>query len=220
MTYNLASVRNRVLDDKLDDTEYDPNIIDRFINDTQRSIFNLYELPFQESVFNGVLPVGGVIFTFPVDYQLQQSLVITDPEGNQRDITDNYMNFRDFNNAYPLPSANDEGSPLEWTVHGGQLYLSRPTDQEYVLSLYYLKKPTKLEDDADVPEIPEEFEEVLVLGAYHRALSRNEDFDQAAYVKNSDYAEEVDKLVSRYGRRQTGKVMIMGQPLRRQFRGR
>lgn len=214
--YTLAYVRNRVLDDKLDDTGYDPDIVDRFINDTQRSIFNTYELPFMEKVFRGTLPVDASIFTFPVDYQMQQSLVIVSPEGQIRDISNNYVDFREFNRIYPVPDNNDAGMPSIWTIHGGRLYLDRKTDQEYTLSLYYLKTPAILEDDGDVPEIPIEFEEVLVLGAYYRVLQRNEDFDQAAFVKNGDYTDELDKMVARLGKRQTGRPQVMGQPLRTQ----
>lgn len=220
MDYTLAGIRNRVLDDKLDDTDFDPSIVDRFINDTQRSIFNTYELPFQEKVFDGVLPVGGTIFTFPSDYQLQQSFVIVDPDNNKHDITRNYMEFRDFNRRFPVPATVEAGVPSAWTLHGGKLLLNRPTDVVYTLRLFYLKTPDLLSDDLHVPELPEEFAEILVLGAYYRVLQRNEDFDQAAFIKNGEYADEVDKLVARYGSRQTGTPMVMGAPLRMASRRR
>lgn len=215
MDYTLASIRNRVIDDKLDDVNFDPSVVDRFINDTQRAIFNSYELPFTEKVFNGVLPLNGVIFEFPEDYQVQQSLVITDPDGVEKNITNNYLNFRDFNSLYPTPAKNEPGEPTHWTIHGRKLYLSRPTDNSYTLTLFYIKKPTKLEDDADVPEIPEEFEELLVLGAYYRCLARNEDFDQADYIKRGDFTDELNKMLSRYSRKQQGATTVIRQPLRR-----
>lgn len=215
MAYNLTSLRNRVLDDKLDDTDFSPSIVDRFINDTQRSIFNTYELPFMEKVFEGTMSVGGTIYNFPTDYQLQQSFVIVSPEGSVSDISDLYMDFREFNRAYPTPADYDAGTPTAWTVHGNKLYLNRPTDQEYTLSLFYLKKPDELEDGADVPELPSEWEELLVLGAYIRVLQRNEDFDLAAYYETGPYAVELDKLVGRLGKRQTGIPTVMGQPRRR-----
>lgn len=51
MDYNLVGLRQRVRIDKLDDEEFDSGVIDNFINDTQRDIFNEYELPFQEKIF-------------------------------------------------------------------------------------------------------------------------------------------------------------------------
>lgn len=213
MAYTLASVRNRVLDDKLDDTAFDGGIVDNFINDTQRSIFNTYEMPFAEKVFRGTLPVGGTIYDFPSDYQIEQALKITDPEGNIRDITENYMGFREFNRMFPVPSTRSAGQPTYWTTHAGKLLIDKPTDQQYTLDLYYLKKPDLLEDDADVPEVPSEWEECLVLGAYYRVLQRNEDFDLATAIK-LEYQEQLDLMSGRLGRRQTGTPQKMRQPQR------
>lgn len=220
MAFTLAGIRQRVIDDKLDDTTYSTAIVDRFINDAQRSIFNLYELPFMEKVFSGTLAQGGSTFTFPVDYQLVQSLKVTSPTSVRRDITTNYMPFRHFNEAYPVPTINPAGQPTIWTLHGNKLYFSTPTDQVYTLDIFYVKKPALLSDGADVPEIPSEFEELLVLGAYYRVLERNEDFDLASFYKNGDYTEELDKLAARYGKRQIGKPQPMGQPMRNNRRGR
>ena len=56
MDYTLQALIQRVRIDKLDDDEFDTGIITRFINDTQRDIFNNYELSFQEKIFAGTLP--------------------------------------------------------------------------------------------------------------------------------------------------------------------
>lgn len=214
MAYDLAGIRERVIDDKLDDPDYDTNIVDRFINDAQRAIFNTYELPFAEKVFVGTMASAGYIYTFPTDYQTAQALKITNPVINVRDITKMYVPFRDFNTSYPTPSNNDPSAPSIWTLHANKLYFSQPTDQDYDVELYYIKKPALLDDGADVPEIPSEFEELLVLGAYIRVLERNEDFDLAAFYRNGEYQDQLDQLEIRYGHRQTGKTMTMGQPLR------
>ena len=214
MAYTLAGIRQRVLEDKLDDTEFTGAIVDRFINDTQRSIFNTYELPFMEKVFAGTLPLGEYIFAFPADYQILQALKIISPDGSIKDISDNYIPFREFNRVYPVPSNNTAGVPAAWTLHGNQLYLDKPTDQIYVLEMHYLKKPATLTDDGDIPALPYEFEELLVLGAYYRVLERNEDFDLAAFYKNGDYTDELDKLEARYGKRHSSKTHTMGQPYR------
>jgi len=219
MAYNLAYIRNRVLDDKLDDVSFNPEVIDRFINDAQREIFNMFEFPFTEKVFVGSLPGGERIFQFPLDYQMTQALKLVAPDGFRKDITDYYIKFREFNQAYPTPENNTPGAPYAWTTHGNKLYVDRPTDQDYTLELWYIKKPAKLEADTDIPEVPEEFEEALVLGAYYRALGRNEDFDLQAFVQNGSFATQSDLMVTRLGKRQSGKPMAMRQTLRRN-RGR
>lgn len=214
MAYTLASIRNRVLDDKLDDTSFDPDIVDRFINDTQRSVFNTYALPFQEKEWSGIVAEDEYIFEFPEDYQQTQAMIIVDPAGNIKDITNLYMPWKQFIRTYPLPNTYTNGAPGVWTSHANRLRFTHKLDDDYTLSLWYLKKPTELSADGDIPEIPSEFEEVLVLGAYYRVLERNEDFDLAAFYKNGDYTDELEKMVGRYGQRQTGKTMPMVQPLR------
>jgi len=212
MAYTLADIRQRVLNDKLADTSFDADIVDGFINDAQRDIFNTYELSFQEKIFRGVLPTGGHIFTFPVDYQQAQSFILAGADGSTRELDNTYVPFREFNKHFPDPENTLAGPPVWWTIYAQKLMFNRPTEQEYTLSLFYLKKPTTLSADGDVPEIPEEFEELLVHGAYYRILYRNEDFDQGNFVKDSEYTPLLDKLVARYGKRQTAKPLTIGMP--------
>lgn len=213
MAYDLQTIRNRVLVDKLDDTTFSAAIVDNFINDTQRDIFASYELPFMEKTFAGALAPGERIFTFPTDYQIAVGLVITDPTGYERNITNNYMPYREFNQAYPTPGNNSAGAPLNWTLFAGNLYLDKPTDQTYTLQLYYIKTPATLTNDTDVPEVPEVFQEVLVLGAYYRCHEHNEDYDLADNIEQK-YNTALATLGVRLANRQTGTGGAMAQPNR------
>lgn len=214
MDYNLAGLRQRVLVDKLDDDEFDPTIVERFINDTQRDIFNNYELSFQEKIFAGTLPSTSVMFALPTDLSQLQSAVITTPDENITDIMGKYVDFRTFNRLYPKPSINEAGDIQVWTMYSGNMMLSRPTDKDYELTMFYTKKPKTLSLPADVPEIPEEFSELLVLGAYIRCLKRNEDFDMATYVE-VEYNKELDLLVSKYGfRKSNGPIKMKNRQIR------
>jgi len=207
MGYTLADIRNRVQVDKLDDEEYSSSIIDNFINDTQRDIFNECELPFMEKIFSGTIPVGSTIFAFPTDLAQPQSMVVVSPTGVARDIESGEMEFRDFNRAYPVPTINTPSEIRNWTLYGGKMLLSAPTDVEYILSTFYIKKPVLLSSDTDVPELPEEFEELLVLGAYKRVLERDGDFDLAASI-NVEYNNLLTLLISRYGFRKNGPIKM------------
>lgn len=219
MDYNLAGIRQRVIEDKLDDDEFDTGIVDRFINDTQRDIFNNYELSFQEKIFAGVLPATVVMFALPSDLAQLQSAVITNPDANVVDIMSKYTGFRTFNQLYPKPSINEAGDVQAWTLYSGNMLLNRPTDVDYELTMFYTKKPKKLTSDTDVPEIPEEFSELLVLGAYIRCLKRNEDFDMATYAE-VEYNKELDLLVSKYGfRKANGAIKMKNRQIRLARRG-
>ncbi|TXG78599.1 hypothetical protein E6Q11_00785 [Candidatus Dojkabacteria bacterium] len=207
MDYNLGTLRRDVAYDLLDDEEFDPELIDRAINRAQREIFNQYELTFQEKIFSGTVPAGYTLFKYQPDIALAQDHVVTSPDGVQRSIRDLYMDFTEFNKMFPTPANNEPGPIGRWTSYGGNIILSAPTDQDYKLDIYYIKKPAKLLADTDVPEIPEEFSELLTLGAYIRIAKRNEDLD-LAQMALQDYAGMLNRLVDRYGMRKTGPVQM------------
>ena len=213
MEYNLASLRQRVLVDKLDDDEFDGGIVDRFINDTQRDIFNQYELTFQEKIFAGTLPSTSLMFSLPTDIAQLQSAVVTAPDDNIVDIMSKYIDFRTFNKLFPKPSINEAGDIQYWSLYSGNMMLSRATDVDYELTIFYTKTPKTLTLAADVPEIPEEFSELLVLGAYIRCLERNEDFDLANYIR-SEYNNLLDMLVAKYGfRKANGPIKMKNKQI-------
>lgn len=208
MSYNLASIRSRVLVDKLDDEDFDVNVLTNFINDAQRDIFSEYELPFTEKIFTGDLPEGAHMFQFPSDVSQIQSIQITDSAGRSVDIKDKFMSFREFNKFYANPVANQGGPIRYWSLYGGNMIVSRPIDTNYNMTIYYNRVPTILADDLDVPEVPEEFEELLVLGAYYRVQMREGDSDEALLTR-SEYQRKMEQMVARYGFRMSAGPIRM-----------
>ena len=217
MEYNLKGIRDQVILDKLDDESFDPATVDRFINTVQRRIFNTFELPFMEAVFSGVLPAEQRIFVFPPDVQSVKGVVITAPTGEQTNITEKQLRYKDFLTKYPTPANNTPGPINEWMSFAGKIYTSAPTDVAYQMDTFYTKKPKLLVADTDTPEIPEEFQELLVLGAYELVLKRNEDYDLAAVIRD-EYREQLDLLVDRYGLRMGDGGITMAQPRARKVR--
>lgn len=214
MEYNLAALRARILNDKLDDLEFDAQIVDNFINDTQRDIFNEYELPFMESMFSGVIPNGSVLFKLPKDVALIQSQVITVPTAQAKDLHNGYLAFRDFNSKFAVPEINKPDQISNWTLYANNMLLSAPTDKEYTMRMFYISKPITLKADGDVPQIPEEFSELLILGALMRIQRRNEDYDLATGTEN-EYARQLGLMLARYGmRRADGPSKMKNSQLR------
>lgn len=204
MDYNLAGLRQRVRIDKLDDEEFESSIIDNFINDTQRDIFNQFELPFQEKIFQGTIPQGSTMFQLPADLAQLQSQTMASVPG----FSDTKKKWRDFFALYPDNANETPAAPSAWTLYARNMIFNAPTDAEYTLTMFYIRKPVLLSQDSSIPEIPEEFAELLVLGAYIRVLKRNEDFDQADYVQ-VEYDRQLDLLVSRYGFREADGAIKM-----------
>lgn len=197
MDYNLVGIRQRVLVDKLDDDEFNPQTVDNFINDTQRDIFNQFELPFQEKIFQGTILAGSTMFSLPKDLALLQTQSIPGVKGFYR----NKVRFSDFFKAYPDAINETASAPNIWCQYAGNILLSAPTDKDYQMTVYYIRKPIKLIEDSDIPEVPEEFEEALVLGAFRRCLEFNEDYDLAETI-NAQYQAQLQLLVGRYGFRE------------------
>lgn len=210
MEYNLAGIRQRILVDKLDDDEFDPQIVDNFINDTQRDIFNQFELPFQEKIFRGTIPAGSTIFQLPSDVAQVQSRTVAGVPG----FNGMKMQWRDFFRSYAGADNATPSAPTRWTQYAGNILLNAPTDKDYTMTLFYIRKPKTLTENGDVPEVPEEFSELLVLGAFKRILERNEDFDLANEVE-VDYQRILLQLVSRYGARDAdGPIRMKNMQIR------
>lgn len=210
MEYNLASLRREVALDLLDDEEYDSGIIDRAINRTLQEIYTQFELTFMEKIFSGTVPEGYTIFKYPADLSFPQRHVITSPDGSARCIDPTYIPYDRFVNLFPNPVNSTPSGITYWTSYGGNIMLSQPADKDYTLDVYYIKKPAKLLADTDVPELPEEFGELLALGAYIRIAKRNEDLD-LANVAVQEYAGKLNKLVDRYGFRKAGPIKMKSQ---------
>lgn len=212
MEYNLAGIRKRILVDKLDDDEFDPQVVDNFINDTQRDIFNQYELPFQEKIFEGTIPAGSTIFKLPTDVALIQSQMVTGIPQFSTYKTDFRSFFKLHNDIANAPATSIQS----WTLYAGNVLTSAPTDKEYKMTMFYIRKPITLKQDGDVPEIPEEFSELLILGAFMRIQRRNEDFDLALSTEK-EYTDKLTLLVNRYGFREADGPIKMknGQIIRR-----
>lgn len=213
MDYTLQALIQRVRIDKLDDEEFDTGIITRFLNDTQRDIFNNFELSFQEKIFAGTLPSTSTMFQMPDDLALLQRAILSNGT-NVQDITSKYMPWREFLSHYPDPSANTAGDVTNWTSYAGNIILNCPQEDEQTLTMYYIKKPAVMTLPTAVPEVPQEFEELLVLGAYIRCLKFNEDNDQANYHEG-EYNKLLDLLVSRYGARVSpGSIKMANQQIK------
>lgn len=198
MSYTLAGIRNRILVDKLDDEDFEPQVVDNFINDAQRDIFSEYTLPFTEKIFKGTLPSGATMFDFPDDVSSLQAMIVTDEAGRSVDVLRNFMNFDEFNKFYPVPENNASGRLDRWTLYGGKMIATRPIPADCTLTIYYNKVPKTLAGDTDVPELPEEFEEALVLGAFYRVQMREGDSDEALLTR-SEYQRKIEQMVERLG---------------------
>lgn len=211
MAYTLSGVAGKVRQ-RIRDTGYSPSETTDYINDTLNDIYNEYRLPFMETSQGYTLASGVSDITngvgLPTNYvQAIDGLLTT--TGLEKVLP--FLDIRQIDGYHP--DADDT------TVHPANvpesLYFYAETirtypkpNAAYTLTLRYYKKPTLLSADADVPDLPSEFEELLVVGAAYRILQVKDNYDQAAILQNK-YDELLQKLVVRFSQPQVGRPTIM-----------
>lgn len=203
--YNLAGLVNRIKT-RLKDVDYDDDTIKQFINDAYFEIVGETHYPFLEKTNPYQTFIGGKL-PLPQDFQSVFMLTRTDKDG--------IVTKLDYNPAHTF-FERKPGSPVNqntFTVYGNNVYfvldgkcpLTCTPDCEdadlYTMMLYYLAKPQSLVNDTDVPAIPSEYGEVIVLGALARAEQLRDNFDFATIYENKKN-EILTNLNERYGPRQ------------------
>ena len=202
--YTLASLRQTVKD-RLVDQNFSSALIDQFINDEQREILNYYDLPFnRDSVIHTLLENESQI-PLPEGHQKTKVLRITAPLPYDMDLTKYYLPYGRFRELFRETAQYGVANPTWWTIYNNDIIFSWNADQEITLQHDFNKAATPLEDDADVPEIPEEFQEILVLGALVRCYETNDDNDIAQYQLGKKNLL-LQALLKRYSPQQSGKV--------------
>lgn len=206
MSYILGDIVTKV-QQRVRDTGYSSSEIKNYINDTQNDVFNEYRLPFMEDTEDYTLAVGVSDLTngtgLPTNYVQAIDIFLT-TLGREKLLT--YLDIREIDQLYP--DAEDStlypsNVPDEWYFYAETIRVTPKPNSAFTATLRYYKKPTLLSSDSDVPELPSEFEELLVVGAAYRVLQVKDNYDQAAILQNK-YDELLDKLVAKYTQTQVG----------------
>ena len=200
--YNLSGLINRIKV-RLDDEEYSDDTITQFLNDALFDALGEAHYQFLEKVYQAATQEPGIL-PLPRDFQT----VINLTAKNEKSVWPmRYMAYDEF-----LDHDKHSGvKNYRFTIFGDKLLYTVPDikDDEYEdgeerfynLTLYYLAKPLPLSQPTDVPVIPYEFGEVLVMGALARAERLRDNFDYAAIYENK-YDELVTNMKLRYCPRQ------------------
>lgn len=211
MAYTTGDIVTRV-QQRIRDTGYSSTEIKGYLNDTQNDVFNEYRLPFMETTQTYTLTpdVSDISNGAGLPANYVQALDITLTSSGRESVLQ-YVDVREIDNLYPDPddtSINPSGQPTKWYFYADTIKVFPVPDEAYTLSLRYFKKPTLLSSDADVPELPSQFEEILVVGAAYRVLQVKDNYDQAAILQNK-YDEILQKLVVKYSQAQVGSPIRM-----------
>lgn len=211
MAYQTGDLVTKV-QQRIRDTGYSSTEIVGYINDTQNDVFNEYRLPFMEATQTYTLTAGVSDITngvgLPANYVQALDLTLT-TTGTLKVIE--YVDVRTIDAMYPSPgntTLNPVNIPYLWYFYQDTIKVFPAPAAAYAISMRYFKKPTDLVSDSDVPELPAEFQELLVMGAAYRVLQVKDNYDQAAILQNK-YDEILQKLVVKYSQPQVGTPMRM-----------
>lgn len=97
------------------------------------------------------------------------------------------------------PSMDDAGTATHWYLDGNSLRVY-PLDTTSSLSVRYLKVPTDLSADASSPDMPARFHDLIVDGAVYRALKDDDEYENAAALRQmwgTGLQSMADSLLSR-----------------------
>jgi hypothetical protein len=181
MAYDLSSIRQQVRN-RLSDQNFDTGMIDQFINDEQREIFNYFDLPFNRTTIEHTVTQGNNTIALPSGHQKTKGLRIISPQNYDYDLSRRFIPWARFKSYFRQdPDYYSDGVLDWWTIYNDNIEFANNADRTYVLEQDYLVSPIVLTEDNDEPELPEEFQEILVLGALVRCLEVNDDNDIAQY---------------------------------------
>jgi len=195
LDYMRALVRGR-----LDDEDFEEEFLDSALNQAQWKILNKRKLTFLEKTSTQTLTSGSDSVAYPSDIKDLIGIRVSASGIQSYDITENFVDYADFQlqNYNALSTASTQ--PLWWTTFGNEMLFPALADKDYTITFAYVKKSSRV-DGITIPsfDIPDEYEELLMIGAYMRIAKREDDYDVKAQ-ESLDYDGLLNDLISNYTR--------------------
>jgi hypothetical protein len=182
--------------DRLDDEDFETGFIDQSLNEAQWEILNKRNLTFLEKSVSLTLLAGASSVPFPTDLRSIISIRATSPSGSY-DLTDAFIDYADYQQA--LPTSTVTQAPTAYTTFAGNMLFLGQADQQYTITIDYIKEAPRVSLESDTFLIPDAFQELLKIGAYMRIAKREDDYDVKQQEK-IDYDKLLTDLTAAYKR--------------------
>ena len=172
----LADIRNSV-GRRLDDNTFDIATIDECANDFQFELFNDNRIRFMEKSGSLSVSEGDTSVALPSDFMNATGLI-----SNGVNIIDTgYLDYNTFMKNHPNFATASPQPVTTWTIIGETIRFSAPADDDYTLTLDYIKSPTIMVNATDTSELPINCRELITLGTLERIQRINEDYNQSDF---------------------------------------
>lgn len=144
--------------------------IDYWINLAYMQLWGMEQWPWRKVAPESVTLNAGTIGTITPPTQMHRPLQLFDEDGYPL----NWVKPKEFSAAYQSSTSN--GTPADWTIYNGTIYVAPGPASSQSLSLSYLRRVAHyngsavdtagvMSDDADYPIFPSEWHYGLVFGA-------------------------------------------------------
>lgn len=209
MAFTFTGLKTK-LATQIGDPSLDSTVMGDALNYTEQHIFNTFELVLNSGTQTNAVATNANALTsaLPTDFQKVTSLYITGPAGRESDITENFVSPKEFRKQFPSVTI---ANPLNYWTLWTSIVFSTLADTNYTILIDYIKNVPLLSADADVPTVPQTFEELLILGAKMRIYEQKEDFDYAGQFQTR-YADLLESFVTRYSTRQVDAQFVIPGP--------
>ena len=195
MDYTLETLKD-ILRKRLQDEEFDGDILKMFLNDSLNEILGEDKYPFMQRIDKYTaephgeinLPFGyaGTFYLYAKkDKQPREELTFISPEEYFRNTKHHSMVYTTFENT------------LYYRLREGQHGEDCNCD-DYTITHLYLENPRPLVNNADRTPIPPQYIEALILGALYRAEQIRDNFDFAQIYQNQQQ-QILTNMKLRYG---------------------
>lgn len=173
-----ASVRKLLQDD-----QYDGDVIMQAANWFVYELANNNKLRQFESSAELSAAKGDTAIAFPSAAIAWTSIHATTPI--VYDLTDNYVEYKDFMRSYANFASSAAAKPGNWTMFGNGMRLSAPLLTDVTLQFDFVGEPTPMARDTDTCAIPSRYAELVARGTKARILEIEEDYDYAQQERDA-----------------------------------
>lgn len=209
MAYTFGDLKNKLLT-QIGDASIDSSITGDALNYTEQSIFNTFEITLNSDYQDNSVATGTNVLAsaLPTDLQKITALYITSPSAYATDLSECFVSPKEFRKMFPVI---DQTNPLKYWTFWTSVEFSSNADQDHTVRLDYIKSVPLMTADANVPTIPQTYEELLILGAKMRIYEQKEDFDYAGQFQTR-YGDLLEAFLTRYSTRQVDAQFVIPGP--------
>lgn len=165
---------------KLGDTQFDSSLILDAANWFVNQLFFNTQTRMMESNDTLFGSAGDTVIDMPDDFQTYiDSSVISPQIYEMKDYRLEQATFRKRFPGWQAPTTI-AGAISYWTDFNNQMRLSQPLLADTTIDIDYCRQPTIMTSLTDTCEVPDLYQELVVLGSLYRCMDTNEDYPEAA----------------------------------------